>query len=107
MNVNLLSLPDTFSASFLPYVPTLRQKRRAMAFHKERFVHSVKLTKENDAISIVARCYPSQKKRAESHRIDLIVITNQDTFTEAYCNCKAGYNHYSATLNTLKSHLES
>ena len=87
-NTNLLNLPSTFSSIFLPYVPTLRQKQRARSLCTERYLHHVKLSKCGDIISVVARCYRSQRKSADAHTIHLMV--GATAVTDAHCSCKAG-----------------
>ena len=87
-NINLSNLPTTFSPSFLPYVPTLRQKQRALSLNRERYIYNIKLSKCGDHISAVARCYRSQRKTANAHSIHLTIAPT--SVTDAHCNCKAG-----------------
>ena len=84
-------VPDDISAAYLPYIPTLRQKQRAMAFCRGSYIKSVNINRESDRTTIKSRVYRSQRKSDEPHSVHIEVRSEEGKVTDAHCSCKAGY----------------
>ena len=67
-----------------------RALNRGYKFYMENYVHDVWVSGKLDMFFIKAKCYPSQKKNDEAHK--LWVEINQATadISRAFCSCKAG-----------------
>jgi len=91
-NIKINTLPQRFGQCFLPYLPSLRQKQRGFSFFKEHYVHGVRIQKDtttHDKICVVAKCFRSQRKTADSHCVNLVV--GSSAISDAHCSCIAGY----------------
>ena len=66
-------VPDDISAAYLPYIPTLRQQQRAMAFCRGPYIKSVNINRESDRTTIKSRVYRSQRKSDEPHSVHIEV----------------------------------
>ena len=87
---SLACYPDDISEKYLPYELTLRQRQRADLFSREQYLHKVKLSSQGSVYNVDARCFRSQQKTEDPHRVCLSVNGITKRATEAYCTCKAG-----------------
>ncbi|VDI42283.1 Hypothetical predicted protein [Mytilus galloprovincialis] len=105
--LQLQDVPDDFSASYLVYLPTLRQKQRATAFVKDSYVKSVSIFRAgNERIAIKSNVYRSQRKSEDPHTINLDVNETTRKLEDAHCSCKAGISGKCAHVLTVVMMIE-
>ncbi|VDI40315.1 Hypothetical predicted protein [Mytilus galloprovincialis] len=105
--LQLQDIPDDFSASYLVYLPTLRQKQRATAFVKDSYVKSVSIFRAgNERIAIKSNVYRSQRKSENPHTINLDVNETTRKLEDAHCSCKAGISGKCAHVLTVVMMIE-
>ena len=88
----LKDIPDDFSASYLTYTPSLRQKQKATGFMKDSYVTSMRFYSVGEEnIQVKARVFRSQRKTEEPHQVNLDINVSLHKLDDAHCSCKAGY----------------
>lgn len=87
----LRDIPDDFSAKYLPYDLTLRQKQRANAFNKGSYLHSLKIFNHSDnSVCLTGKIYRSMRKSDPPHIVNIDIDKQNKKIKEAHCDCKAG-----------------
>ena len=73
-NIKINSLPQQFGQCF--FCLLCDKKQRGYSLFKEHYVHGVHIQKDaakHDEICVVAKCFRSQRKTADSHCVNLVV----------------------------------
>ena len=88
----LKGMPDFTVVNLADYIKRCGKDRalnRGYKFFMENYLHDVWVAGNDDAFFIKARCYPSQKKSENPHRLWTSISNTTADILSAYCSCKA------------------